>query len=789
MQTLGTFKRTRPGTGLLIAAALTLTPIACLQAEEGRAKPQGIEEVVVTAQRRAESLQSVPMAISAFSEETLRTRGIDGLGDLETRTPGLAIGQFFPTQPQVYIRGIGSNDDGPAADPSTVLFVDEVYVGRVAGWTGNLFDLERIEVLRGPQGTLYGKNVVGGAINFISRKPTEEFRSQLSATAGNLNLIKYNGLVSGQLMENVYGKFSFVSETRDGYLKSQIGNYPQFFPQYSVPENVGKFQQHDVNTDALRGALRFTPSDALEINLSVDRAKIDQNSPGFHERGGPVGAVLAGLIPNYAKRIRTNMVEQPATTKNQTTGYSARVDYEMEWAILTSISAYRESDTLNTSCCGEHSSPQKLNLLATSPTAVTGQAITAGTGNTTVEDANQFSQELRLTSNGSGAFEWVGGLYFLRERADRTESFNYGAASLRPNNPAFPTGWVYLAAPTTGLTPQEVETKSQAVYAQGTYNLTEQLRLTAGARYTEDRKEIHSVGVPGGFVVRQPFDVRADDKWSQVTPKFSVDYQLTDDLFVYALASKGFKSGGWQGSPPTALTATLPFNEETAWLYETGARTDFWDKRARINVSVFYTDYVDLQIFQQLIPAGSAPGTAGVLVGQNAADAEVKGVELEFTVMPLPGLTISGFYAHLDATYSKFVAPEGFEAPGGVDPSAREGNYLRNAPKQTYSILTAYDMTLSGGAGLSFQLDWQYKDKVYQDPDNIEIGATPSFDVLDGRVALTSQNGQWEVAAWAKNLLDEDYFVHSYASGNPARGVMTPGMPRTYGLTLTWMSN
>jgi iron complex outermembrane recepter protein len=786
MQTLdATLKLPTSGTVLLVAAALALTPVASLQAEEGRARPQGIEEVVVTAQRRTESLQSVPMAISAFSEETLRTRGIEGLADLETRTPGLAIGQFFPVQPQVYIRGIGSNDDGPASDPSTVLFVDEVYVGRVAGWTGNLFDLERIEVLRGPQGTLYGKNVVGGAINFISRKPTEEFRTQFSATTGNLDLVKYSGLVSGQLAENVYGKLSFVSESRDGYLKTQIGNYPQFFPQYTLPDNAGKFQQHDVNTDAYRAALRLTPNERLEINLSADRAKLDQNSPGFHERGGAAGRVLAGLIPDYDKRIRTNMAEQPAGVESQTTGYMARIDYDLDFATVTSISAYRESDSLNTNHpIGEQASERKLNLLATSPTAVAGLQIVAGSGNIMVEGADQFTQELRLTSNGSGALEWVGGLYYLQEQVDRTESFNVGIAVLNDAG-----GWAYPApafAPSTGQTPQEAETKSAAVYGQATWNVTEQLRLTAGARYTEDRKDIHTIGVPGGFVVQQPFDVRADDKWSQMTPKFAVDYQLTDDVFLYALASKGFKSGGWQGTPGRAKLAAEPFNEETAWLYESGARTDFWDDRARVNLSVFFTDYKDLQVFQQLIPVGSPRGT---LVGQNAADAEVKGAELEATFVPLPGLTFSGFYAYLDATYTSFIAPEGYLAPGGVDIGSRKGNYLRNSPKQSWALLTTYDMTLAGGAGLSFQLDWQYKDKVYQDPDNLEIGATPSYDVLDGRVALTSRDERWEMALWAKNLLGEDYFIHSYASGTPASGIMTPGLPLTYGVTLTWMGN
>jgi iron complex outermembrane receptor protein len=737
-----------------------------------------IEEVVVTAQKRTESLQSVPISIKAFSEEDLRTRRIDSLGSLANRTAGFAIGEFFPTQPQIYIRGIGSNDDGPAADPSTVVFIDEVYVGRSAGWTSNLFDLERVEVLRGPQGTLYGKNVVGGAINLISRKPDENFRAQISASAGNYDHRGFKGLLSGPLAENLYGKISVTSTSRDGYLDSQVGNYPGFFPSKD-PLTLGKFDQLDKNTEGVRASLRWLPTDALEVNLSVDNATLDQNAPGFHRVGADAADVqmLRGLIPGYADDPRVNMQDRPARTENETTGVTVHVDYDLGWSAFTSITAYRESDTLNTDCCASFND-EEASLLASSPTAPVGGRMLMGTGNATLEDANQFSQELRLTSQSDGPFEWVAGLYYLREQADRSESFNLGldfSDGAGGRNVVFPTS--------TGVGNQDGETESIAAYGQATWHVTDKLRLTAGTRWTKDSKTLTTNNQAGGLLFRETFQVQRSDNWSAVTPKFSVDYQLTDDLFVYALASKGFKSGGFQGTPPTRFNATTPFEEETAWLYETGVKSEWLEGRAQVNVSAFYTDYTDLQVFQLLTPVG-ATGGAAVLVAQNAADAEVQGIETEFTLLPLPGWTISGSYSYLDATYSEFFAPSGFVAPNNADLSLREGNRLRNAPEHSGTVMSAYEMVFDGGRRLTFQLDWRYQGKAYQGPDNQEIPALPAYDLLDARISLGSRDGAMEFALWAENLLDEDYYIHGYLSGNG--GTMTPGLPRLFGATVTW---
>lgn len=765
---------------VMVTIASSPSPSAFAQEQEPARRMQ-IEEVVVTAQRRAESQQSVAIAISAFSEEDLSSRRIDGLGSLANRTPGFAIGEFMPTQPQVYIRGIGSNDDGPAADPSTAVFVDEVYVGRAAGWTANLFDLERVEVLRGPQGTLYGKNVVGGAVNLISRKPDETFRAQLSTSVGNYNLREFQGLVSAPITDNLFGKVAYSRKARDGYLKTLVGDFPEAFP-FKDPSQLGRFEQLNKNTEAVRANLRWLPSDDLEINVSVDNAKLDENAPGFVRRGDADDIRVAeGLIDDLKNR-RVNLRSEPAVSRNETTGFMARADYELGWSTLTSISAYRESDTLTTACC-QAFDPR---VLALSPTAVAGATIgtNLGGGNQQDESAEQFSQEFRLTSTTTGPVEWVGGLYYLRETAQRVETWDFGVA--RFDGVGGLEDLVSFSPP--GLTDQDAKTESIAVYGQASWNITESLRLTAGARWTEDTKRQSVSTRAGGFLVAESFDLTAKDSWDEFTPKFVIDYQVSDEVFVYGLASKGFKSGGFQGSPPREINAAVPFRPETAWLYEAGVKTDLFDRRARINLAAFYTDYQDLQVFQLLVPEEFAGDEVqpSFLVAQNAADARVRGIELEVTLLPLPGLTISGSYAYLDATFTDFFAPTGFVLPTDADSADRTGKRLRNSPKHTGTLLVQFEQLLSGGSRLNYQLDWRYQARSFQDPNNQLAGSIPSYDLLDGRVSLMSADGQWEFSVFVENLLGEDYFVHGFPGGVPDGGTLTPGAPRMFGATLTW---
>jgi len=764
------------GLGALVGFMSGLVPGSLALAQESTRA--SIEEVVVTAQRRAESMQSVPIAITAFSEDDLESRRIDSLKRLAHAAPGLSMGEFMPTQPQIFIRGIGSADDGPGADPSAAVFIDEVYVGRAAGWTANLFDLERIEVLRGPQGTLYGKNVVGGAINMITRKPDENFRAGINASMGNFDLKEFQGLLSGPISDTLFGKIAFTTKSRDGYMKSLHTQFPAFYPGDDPdPLNRGS-NQLTRNTDSVRANLRWLPSDAMEINFSADNAQLDEIAPAFKRKGdlAPDVILMQGLIENFDRRIHRNLHSNPARTYNETTGFSMRVDYDLSWATFTSLSAYRESDTLNTGCC---STPtvRDAALLASSPTARPGMRFTVGqNGNTQDESADQISQEFRLTSAGTGPLEWVGGLYYFEENALRTETYDFGQVATDGAG-----GFFFTVPQSFGKNAQDAKTESVAAFVQATWSATERLRFTAGTRWSRDEKTVNSRGEPGGLLVREAFDVDVTKTWDEVTPRFVVDYQFTDDLFGYLQAAKGFKSGGFQGTPQFRINAVTPFNPETAWVYEGGIRSDWFERRARANLSVFYTDYADLQVRQSLIPPGSFIVASIV---QNAADAEVKGAELELTLLPLEGVTLVASYAYLDATYKNFFAPPGWTTATGVDINQRKGNPLRNAPEHSVSFMSQYESALEGGARLTYMLDWRYQAISYQDPDASRVTAIPAHKLLDARIALLSADARWELSLWVENLLNEDYLAHAFPSAGGA--VTTPGAPRMGGLTLSW---
>ena len=747
-----------------LAGSLSLLAGSGFAAEGG-----AIEEIIVTAERRAESLQSVPVAVTAFTGEEMDAQGIVDIKGITERTPGFTMGVFNPGQPQFYIRGIGSNEDGAGGDQSVIVFVDEVYIGRSAGSDFDLFDLERVEVLRGPQGTLFGKNVIGGAVSLVTKKPTEETRIKFEGTVGNLDERSLRGLISGEIAENVYGKVSFSSRRRDGYVDSRIDEFPQFFTDTSVDD------QHDVNTDSLRAALRLTPTDRLEINLTANYSTMDRAGPTYIAIGPggiPYGA-SASLDPNYGDDIHENFVEDPGSSETDIFGLTARFDYDLTDSItFTSLTSFRNVDS-------EQDWPLSTPNLST--LFLSGGAVPlylVGNNNYT-DESDTFTHEFRLTGNTDRLF-WIAGLYYMTEETDRFETSSVGLL--------FPGGFG-IPGNFPGVEPgddQGNETTSYSFFGQFTYNITDNLAVTLGGRQSYDEKDITRVGTPSPLSANRNFNFKTGEDWDAFTGKFGIEWQATDDAFLYATVSEGYKAGGYQGLAATELIAITPFDPEEATLYEIGAKTEWFDNRLRLNLAIFETDYTDLQILQVLVEESAPFGTGGQLITQNAADADIKGYELEFVIAPTDNLTISGSYTHLDTEFANFFTPAGFRPPdGGAGTTTdRTGNDLRNAPDKAYNILARYRMDLSNGGMLTWQADWRHKDKVYQDPDVFEFAAVPEYDVLDLRVSYLWPNGNLETTLWSRNANDEEYFLHNWPL--QGSGQATPAPPRTYGLTVTW---
>jgi iron complex outermembrane receptor protein len=778
-----------------------LAASAIIQTPQVYAQASALEEVIVTANRREESLQSVAMAVSAFSEDMMRDQGIVDLKGITERTPGFTMGTFNPGQPQLYIRGIGSNEDGAGGDQSVIVFIDEVYIGRSAGMDIDLFDLERVEVLRGPQGTLFGKNVVGGAVNMVTRKPTEETVMQVEATLGDYNARTLRGLVSGELSEGVYGKASFSTRRRDGYFESALNSLPQW--------TGGKVEDtHDINSDSFRMGLRFTPSEDLEINLSASHSEIDKLGQPDHfieppSAPGLSHTVSAALIPNYDNKIHTGLFDVAGYFKSTAKSVMGRIDWNInDDVMLTSITSFRNVDAENSDELGPggvSGSGPLMNLYAS--VAPLGSQILFG-ANFYTDESDTITQELRFTSTDNGPLQWVGGLYYMEEETKRVESIGVGIA-LQGIDLNLATGQPNQVVPGTPFTllpyipgsdDQFNTTTSMAIFGQVTYDITDKLSITAGARYTTEEKELDRTGKSDGLAllgaaIIGTFDFETSEDWSELTKKVSLQYQQTDDIFWYATYSEGFKSGGYQGMAATEIAASSPFDPEYATLYEAGVKSEWMDNKVRLNASIFTTDYEDLQILQLLLPdsLANAGVNTGVLVTQNAADAVIDGLELEFTAFPMENLTVQGSATWLDTEFDNFSIPAGYSAPAGNASPDRSGNGLRNAPDFAYNLLVRYDWQLASGASLAAQVDWRYKDLVWQDPDNLEFAAVPEYSAGDLRLIYTTPSGNTQVSAWVTNFTDEDYFLHNYPTGGV--GNATPAPPRMVGLTVFWRNN
>jgi iron complex outermembrane receptor protein len=761
----------------LSAAGLLSTRIGW--AQSAAASGMGaLEEVVVTAQRRAETLQTVPLAVAVFTGESLRQQGLLDLKSLSELTPGLFMGEQKPGQAQWFIRGVGSNDDGATSDQSVPLFIDEQYIPRTAGQVVDLFDLERVEVLRGPQGTLFGRNAAGGAIHLITKKPSETPEARIEATYGNLNAVNLQGFVSGPISGRLLGKLSVSSRRRDGYMESVMAEYPNIASNVNLA-NLRDARFLNINSDSIRGAVRYLASENLEINVSASYSARQESgtmryfTPG-PGNGGSFYSTDSRLVPDYANNIRKTVMDDPGVAIIGNRLGSLRVDYRLPFgAMLTSLTTYQEGELSQDDVLA---TPNMARLRLSSNAVAT----TFIGDNPVNEDNSAFSQELRLTSADDGRLRWVAGLFYLEESVDRDETAGLGIVRSDGSG-----GLANVVPVTRGGAFQRGRSSSSAVFGQGTYAFTDSLRLTVGARYTRDEKEVSLVGVAGGLVVASSYAGTVSKSWSETTPKVTLDFTPMDDVLLYATAATGFKSGGWQGLAPNAAAAFTPYDPETAELLEIGAKTEWLDKRLRINLSAFQTDYKDMQVVQSLIPENAPPTVTAVVFVTNAASSTIKGAEIEIEAAPTANWFLSGSVALLDTEFQDFVIPPGYRPGIGAPPASnRVGNELRRSPRHTATLLARYTHDLGNGGNIVLQGTYRDIAKTFGDVDNLSFGITPAYSVLDARATYNLPGDQLSMAIWSNNLANEDYFLNNFP--NIGSGWAVPAPPRTYGLTVNW---
>ena len=712
-------------------AALTAGMISAAGAAFAQ-EPAQVEEVIVTAQRVRENVQQVPVAVTAFGAERLKEGNVESLIDLAQRTPGFTATAVDPIQTNFAIRGIGSAQgisQNAGGDPSVVVFVDGVYAGRGGTPDIDVLNLERIEVLRGPQGTLFGKNAVGGLVQFVSKRPSADNSLMLEGTYGNYDRVSLRAQGNVALSDNVYLSGGVTRKTRDGY-------------EYN--ETTGN-RVNDEDVWAGQAQLLFKPADNLDILLGFDVTHQDQ-------KGNPRHNICNSAFDNGVHCVGVN--PDPRTVNAYTDGYlrrdlktyRAEINWQTSVGTIRSLTALRKVEWSN------------MTPFFSNPVNPPNQIESTEIGR---ENNSQFSQELRFSFDGfDKKLKGQLGLYYLHEDNDRVQDLIQDFAT-----PAIQGSARY---------PQQVTATSFAMFGQFSYAVTDRLTATVGARMTWEEKDgrfagfkLSGPGLPPPLGTLAGYDVKASEKWEAFTPRFALDWRLTNDVMLYASATRGYKSGGFQGLSGTAAGAATPYDPEFAWGYEGGAKTQWLDGRLRLNLAVFQTDYEDLQI-STLVPLCC-------VVVSNAATARIRGAELEFAVRPMEGLLIDGSYSYLDAKFTDYV----------VGATVNTGHVLPRSPKDKVNVGVQYSFPVADWS-VRARVDYSYQSKSYFDASNIAAQTQDAFSNVDARIGVTSPDKTWEIALWGKNLGDE--LIRTYATNYPLyQQLLVPyAPPRTYGVTLTY---
>ena len=722
----GDTPQTSPTGALPPVSAAPAETAATPDQQAGATSGQGLGDIIVTAQRRSENLQRVPLAITAFTGAALTQNGIHDLSGIATRTPGLTFSPFAPGQNIIALRGVSSNDDGAGTDNSVAVFVDGVYSGRVSNVNPDLVDVQSVEVLRGPQGTLYGKNTIGGAIVINTTLPdTQKTSEMVKIDVGNFGLKSISGVVSGPIGGNWAAKIAFNERYRDGYTHNEFLHT----------------RENDDNTQNVRAQLLYS-GDKLHALLSADFNRLHVGDEGRTPLTNISGGLGFNAVAAYQAICGTD--GPPTCAANPVKGFSHRLDggvslkldYETSIGTITSISAYRQSHI-------------KWDMDSVGvPQFPLGDLIDDST--------KQLSQEVRL-SGSAGNFKYVGGLFYLYEHTDRTELFDFGVQGDLANSSQYR---------------QNNKLNSYAAFGQVDWEFIPKLVLTVGGRFTYETKHIDNNSFAGDFpIIETSFTNSVGASWKRFTPKATLAYHPNNVTTLYATVAEGFKSGGFAAAP-TTIQDTLPLKQELATNYEAGIKTEVFDNTLRINVAGFYTKYKDLQ-YQSF---GPRPGIQefGIFRTTNLHKAEAAGAEIEVQWQPTRQLLISGNYAYLYSRYIDAIIPN-------ADFPNQNGQDMIRSPRNKYSINAEYTQPLGERGNLKLSGGYTYTGSQRGELEPYAI--QPQFGLVNARLTYTSPGRGVEVALWGQNLANKTYETHVYTVGGEVIGVF--GEPRAYGLSLT----
>lgn len=735
-----------------------------------------LEEIVVTARKREENIQDTPISVTAFSGSGLELRGYTDISQIANATPNLV----FDTSPpisgnssgaSVFLRGVGQLDFTINVDPGVGLYVDGAYVSRSIGSVLDLLDVERIEVLRGPQGTLFGRNTIGGAIQYISKSPTDEFSARVKTTFGSDDRVEVLASANLPISDTLKSKFTVLSKQRDGYVIDGRG------------VDLG-------DDDSLSGQAIFewTPNDKFNAKLNIDFSSDDENGApnvpielfAFDGEFGFANGVSITAADDFPTRfnffsptcafdnndpssvsgpgcfgnqlndgdIGTTGSNFPLTkSENDVFGTSLTFNYDFGNVQFKSITAYRDLD----SEFGRDSDHSALPIFATA----------------NVQEQEQFSQEIQLSGSTDNSKWVVGAFYFNEDATEFTQIFL----------PAF-GGPVLLS----GLFYNDVENESTAVYGEYTFDFSEKLALTVGARYTDESKFYASDqgftlinGDVGDalFLDFDPtdpstnpeslasFDVIDRDlgisrfvvtlidepgqtlDFDDTNVRVNLAYKPNDNTLIYGTYSDAFKSGGFNPRylAPTSDLRAIEFGEESVEAFEIGYK--FSSQQFRANLALFYSDYSDIQI------SADSPTSAGATVTQNAAGATISGIEAEFTYVPNGSWLFEAGFGYLDAEYD--------ELGSGVTSGITLDSRFPRIPEFTANVGASYVQSLNVGSSLTYRVDASYRGDTEGTVQNDPQAFQDDYSIVNAGIVYNSANDKWRVSAGVSNLTDEEY--------------------------------
>lgn len=753
-------------------APLAFLLVSAAQAQEavpGGANGAGtdqLDELVVTAQRRSETAITVPIAISVLGRDTLLDAGVTNVGDVARLVPGLQIKTTFAdSSPIIFLRGVGINDFNANSGSGVAVYLDDVYQGLSIGRLFQFFDIERAEVLKGPQGTLFGRNATGGAINIVSVKPTDSWKGFGNLEYGRFNEVDLESAVGGPLVDELLKiRVSGRYNRRDGITLNRL---------------TGLRDGAKRDRLAMRGLLEVTPSDTLSVLVNVNGGRSNSagglqhralipNAPEFADPATGLcasqffGTSSCGDVLGYADTdgdIRAADYDAPQIEQVRTFGTSATINWVLDWAALTSVSAY--SFAKRFTLTDEDSSPNAI---------VHGEYDDRG---------RQWSQEIRLASAGNSSTQWVVGGFYYRERLESNGAFDVGG-SFRPlfEQAGLPGGFVPfdqfdLAGGVAFFAryPYIQGTESWALFGQVTQELTTDLRLTGGLRYSRDMIDFDYRSFylePAVSSDPIPTEAIADDRTSssRLSWRAALDYKPREGALLFASVSTGYSSGGFNGGLQYFADELTPFQSESLIAYELGTKLSLLDRRLRFEASLFQYNYDDMQVFTLL------PGGVPVAVKRNAASARIRGVEASIVSRLASGLDLSLGGSFLDARYGQFL-------DGGRDFS---GNRLTGAPRWAGQAALDWTLDLPSGDAIRARIDASAQSRVYFDTSNAERLSQAPYGLVNLRLGWQLDGGRYEFYAWGRNVTNTRFAADIVSLQDFGLDQIAYGEPTTFGV-------